>query len=324
MNFRDTVKGSVKDHSKKPKIVVVGSANTDFVVLVPQIPVKGETVLGGKFITARGGKGANQAVAAARLGAEVTFIARLGQDTLGREAVEAYQKEGIDTQYIARDNTEPSGVALIIVNQQGENLIAVAPGANSRLVPEDVRTAEVAIRSADCLLVQMEVPLPTVQTALELARHYQVRTILNPAPAPTTPPSPEFLILADILTPNETEVKALAGQYATPDALQTAELLQAKAGIKTLIVTLGSHGALLMSDDQKTYIPAFRINPVDTTGSGDAFNAALTVALGRGADLPIAVRYAAGAGALTATRAGAQPSLPTAAELEKFLTTAVT
>ena len=305
----------------RPRVVVVGSANTDFVVQVPEIPVKGETVLGGKFVTARGGKGANQAVAAARLGGEVTFVARLGRDSLGQEAAEAYAQEGIDVSCIAWDEVEPSGVALIIVSRSGDNIIAVAPGANARLSPEDVLRAENAIATADCLLLQLEIPLATVQTAVDLAKRRGVRVVLNPAPAARLPQ--ELLRKVDILTPNETEARALAGESDGASVDHLAAQLMERSGARKLVITLGARGALVLSDGKAVHVPAFPIQPVDSTASGDAFNGALAVALGRGQNLAAAVRFASAAGALTATRFGAQPSLPTLHEVEEFTGLAV-
>ena len=300
-----------------PKIVVVGSANTDFVLGVPQMPSKGETVLGDQFRAVRGGKGANQAVAAARLGADVTFVARLGTDSFGDEALAAYRQEGIHTDFVVRDAEIHSGVALILVNPQGENMIAVGPGANSRLTPEDVLAASEAIREADCVLLQLEIPLYAVQAAVEIAHANSVRVIINPAPAQKL--SPEILKSIDILTPNETEAAILAGQDASSKDQKSLVELASLLGISRLVVTLGSRGACIVEGGERTDVPAFSIKPVDTTASGDAFNGALAVALARGEDLPQAVRYANAAGAITATRHGAQPSLPTRQELEQFM-----
>ena len=302
-----------------PKIVVVGSANTDFVLQVQELPSKGQTVLGDQFTIARGGKGANQAVAAARLGADVTFVARLGKDSFGDEALAAYRQDGICIDFIAQDPQMHSGVALIVVNTKGENTVSVGPNANSRLIPADVFAAEAAIQESDCLLVQLEIPLQAVQAALELAHRHHVRTILNPAPAQKIPA--EILSLVDTLTPNETEAAILAGQ--DPSAVQTDSLPQLASilGVPNLVVTLGSKGACILQNGQTSVIGPFSITPVDTTASGDAFNGALAVALARGESFPRAVRFANAAGAITATRLGAQPSLPTREELEQFIAT---
>ncbi len=302
-----------------PKIVVVGSANTDFVLQVQELPSRGQTVLGNQFSIVRGGKGANQAVAAARLGADVTFVARLGTDSFGDEAIAAYQQDGIRTDFIVQDPELHSGVALIVVNCKGENTVSVGPNANSRLSPENVFAAEAAIREADCLLVQLEIPLEAVQAALELARRHHVRTILNPAPARKIPA--EILKLVDTLTPNETEAAILADQ--DPSAVPTDSLPQLASilGIPNLVVTLGAKGACILQSGQTNFVVPFPITPVDTTASGDAFNGALAVALARGESFPGAVRFANAAGAITATRLGAQPSLPTLEELDQFIAT---
>ncbi len=300
-----------------PKIVVVGSANTDFEIRVPQLPTHGQSVLGDHFRVARGGKGANQAVAAARLGGKVTFVARLGMDAFGNDAIAAYQHEGISTEYIVRDRETPSGVALILVNHQGENMIAIAPGANGHLTEADVRAAEKTIREADCLLLQLEVPLRAVQTAAELAHHNHVRVILNPAPAKRLPP--ELLQQVDCLTPNETEAEILSGEALASEDEDFLTHLPSVIPVPNLILTLGSKGACLLSKGGRTFIPPFKVTPVDTTASGDAFNGALAVALARGEPIHRAILYANAAGALTATKLGALPSLPTTEELNRFI-----
>lgn len=300
-----------------PKIVVVGSANTDFVLGVPELPSRGETVLGNQFRVVRGGKGANQAVAAARLGADVTFVARLGTDTLGNEALAAYREEGIRTDFIIQDPGVHSGVALILVNPNGENMIAVGPGANSHLTAEDVQAASAAIEAADCVLLQLEIPLEAVQAAAKIAHRYHARVILNPAPAQKLPEA--LLRFVDYLTPNETETALLAGEDPSAVGPDSLPRLSASLGVPNLVVTRGAKGAGILQNGQTILIPSFPITPVDTTASGDAFNGALAVALARGEDISQAVRYANAAGAITATRPGAQPSLPTAQELEQFM-----
>jgi ribokinase len=300
-----------------PKIVVVGSANTDMVVKVPHLLQPGETLLGSEFIMARGGKGANQAVAARRLGGNVTFIARLGQDNFGRDAAAAYREEGIDTSFIAWDDGAPSGVALIMVSQAAENIIAVVPGANGRLSPGDIRRAEGAILGADCMLLQLEIPQETVEAAVRLAKAHGVRVILNPAPAVRLPRS--ILGAVDVITPNEHEAAFLMETDFDPLAEKSISRLWQKIKVPALVVTLGARGACFTQGKRITTIPANQVQPVDTTAAGDAFNGALAVALGRGEGLESAVRFANVAGALSTTRLGAQPSLPAAAEVEGFL-----
>lgn len=300
----------------KPKIVIVGSANTDMIVHVDEFPRIGETVLGGTFVNAQGGKGANQAVAAARLGAEVTFVARLGKDSFGQSSAAAYREEGINTDFIVWDAASPSGVALIIVNQNGENIIAVAPGANGQLSSADVKASECVIRTADSVLLQLEVPLEAVQTAIDLARKYHVRVILNPAPVSHLPN--EILRGVDFLTPNEIELSILTGNQSS-QGISTVKKFFLHNKLKALIVTMGAQGALVLTDETEYLVPGFSVKAVDTVAAGDAFNGALAVALSQGNSLFDAVRYANAVGAISVTHAGAQPSLPTADEVEFFL-----
>lgn len=300
----------------KPKIVVVGSANTDMVVPVQHLPDPGETVLGGAYIQSQGGKGANQATAAARLGADVTFVVRLGRDAFGDVSEAAYQAEGINTEYVIRDDTTPTGVALIMVNDGGENIIAVAQGANAKLSPADVFAAEKAFQEANCLLVQLEIPLETVQAAIQLAVKHQVPVILNPAPATQLPPA--LLEMVDYLTPNENEAAFLAGEHSGRHAIDGAYLLKTRFNIKNLVITLGEKGAVIVGYHNQI-VPPYHVTPVDTTGAGDAFNGALAVAIARGDLLVKAVNFANAVAALATTRSGAQLSMPTGEAVEAFL-----
>ncbi len=300
-----------------PKVVVVGSSNTDMVVRTEHLPLPGETVLGGKFVMTAGGKGANQAVAAARLGAEVSFVARLGRDLFGDQALANYQAEGINTRYIARDDDETSGVALIVVDHAAENIIAVAPGANGRLSPDDVRAAEPAIKAADGLLLQLEIPLETVRTAIDLARRHHVRVILNPAPARSL--SADILRGVDVITPNASEAARLAGN-SVYQAEEVLPMLQA-SGPSSVIVTLGARGCEVLTGSTPQHVPGFHVEAVDTTGAGDCFNGALAVALARGWTVIDAARYANAASALAVARLGAQTSMPTGEEVQHFLST---
>ena len=272
--------------------------------------------MGGDFLMARGGKGANQAVAAARLGAEVTFVSRLGQDSFGEIALKACQDEQINTDFISFDAKKASGVAVIMVEQQGENIIAVAGGANETLTPENVIAASAAIQAADCLLLQLEIPLDTVQTAVSLANKHKVPVILNPAPAMKLPQ--DLLEAIDILTPNETEAAILG--LVEPDAAIDNQTMR-QLGLETIIMTLGSQGARLIQMKAKQQVPAYPINVVDTTAAGDAFNGALAVALANGGSLPDAIDFANAAGALAASKAGAQSSLPTLEEVKQLQST---
>lgn len=295
------------------KIVVVGSSNTDLIVRAERLPLPGETVLGGEFFTAAGGKGANQAVAAARLGAATTFVARLGADAYGQAALSNFQQDGLETRYIKVDEGVPSGIALIVVDVVGHNLITVAPGANARLTSKDVEAARPAFSEAQVLLLQLETPLETVLAAARLGHTHALTVILNPAPAQALPL--EIYTLVDILTPNETEAQVLTGESEPEQAAQ--KLLG--WGVKTVIITLGEAGALCATQNQVERIAGFSVPVVDTTAAGDAFNGGLAVALARGEALPAAIRFANAVAALSVTKAGAQPSLPSAASVAQFL-----
>lgn len=297
---------------KRPRIVVVGSSNTDMVVKAARIPAPGETVGGGTFVMAPGGKGANQAVAAARLGAEVTLVARLGVDTLGDEAVAGYSRDGILTDLIVRDPQRPTGVALILVDDRGENSITVALGANESLSPDDVDRAADRIRGADAVVLQLEIPLPAVERAAGIAAAAGVPVILDPAPAPDAGLPASLLRHVTCLKPNETEAERLTGISVTDtdSAARAANALRS-LGPRTVIVTLGGRGSVLVDDAGARHVPAYRVVVVDTTAAGDAFTGALATAVGAGFAWDDAVRRAAAAGALAATRMGAQPSLPT-------------
>jgi len=308
---------------KRPKIVVVGSSNTDMVVKAARIPGPGETVLGGAFVMAAGGKGANQAVAAARLGGEVTLVARLGADPLGDQAVAGFARDGILTDLIVRDPDRPTGVALILVDARGENSISVALGANEALSTDDVDRAAGRIRSADALVVQLEVPLAAVERAAALAAAAGVPVILDPAPAPDGGLPAALLRHVSCLKPNESEAERLTGIRVT-DAYSAARAAAALRGLgpRTVIVTLGTAGAVIADEAGTRHVPAFEISALDTTAAGDAFTGALAVGVAAGITWDEAVRQAAAAGALAATRMGAQPSLPTRGEWVAFLASA--
>lgn len=300
------------------RIVVVGSSNTDMIIKVPRMPGPGETILGGEFSMAAGGKGANQAVAAARAGGNVILIARVGADIFGEQAVEGFKREGIDVSHIVKDQAVPSGIALIFVDRRGQNSIAVSSGANARLSPTDVERARAAISSADILLVQLETPIETVEAAAEIAAAHGVKVILNPAPA--RPLDEDLLKRASILTPNESEAELLTGIKVEDEsgAAMAADALLAR-GIETALITLGPRGVLVATASSREIVPGFKVEAVDTTGAGDVFNGALAVALAENRPLRDAVLFANAAAALSVTRLGAQPSAPRREEIEAFI-----
>jgi len=300
------------------RIVVVGSSNTDMIIKVHRIPKPGETVIGGKFSTAAGGKGANQAVAAARAGGEVSFVARVGDDMFGRQAVEGFVADGIDVDHVHQDPNAPSGVALIFVDDSGENSIAVASGANARLTPSEVTSARPTISSADVMVMQLETPLETVRAAAELAHEHDVRVILNPAPA--QPLGEDILRHVSVLTPNETEAELLTGLHVSDEneAGAAAAALLAM-GVDAVLITLGARGTFILDADHREIVPGFHVEAVDTTAAGDVFNGALAVAMAEGMPLPDAARFACAASALSVTKLGAQPSAPSREEIEDLL-----
>ncbi len=300
------------------KIVVVGSSNTDMIIKVPHVPMPGETIIGGTFSTAAGGKGANQAVAAARAGGDVTFVARVGEDMFGRKAKDGFVKDNINVDNVLSDKDAPSGVALIFVGEDGENSIAVASGANANLSPSDVESAADAISSADILIMQLETPLETVLKAATIASEKGVKVILNPAPACEL--SDDILSHVSILTPNESEAELLTGikVKSEKDAAAAADALMAK-GIEVVIVTMGAKGAFVVTADSKELVSGFSVKAVDATAAGDVFNGTLAVAMAEGKPLKDAVKFANAAAALSVTKLGAQPSAPTRQEIEKFL-----
>lgn len=304
----------------KKKIVVVGSSNTDLIIKVPEIPRPGETLLGGEFMTFPGGKGANQAVAAARAGGEVVFIASVGDDAYGKAAIKGYQCDGINTEEIKICKGVPSGVAMITLADSGENAIAVASGANACLLPEDLDEVEEAFDEADILLIQLETPMDTVRKAVELGKEMDLQVILNPAPA--APLSDELLSHVDILTPNETEAEKLSGLSVKSknDAVRAAAVLHGK-GVKTVIITLGAEGAFVSDEESglSTMIPGFKVDAKDTTAAGDTFNGQLAVALAEGQDLPMAVLLSHAAAALSVKQLGAQSSIPHRNQSEEFV-----
>ena len=300
------------------RVTVVGSLNMDLVVRAPRIPRPGETIIGGEFRTVPGGKGANQAVAAARLGAQVAMVGRVGGDAFGGLLLENLAAAGVDHTFVTRDVEAATGVALIEVDDAGQNSIVVVSGANMRLAPADVEAAAAAIGVADVLLLQLESPLETVTRAAQVAHARGVTVILNPAPARPVPAG--LLGLVDVLIPNESETALLTGlPVGDQEEAQAAAAALRRMGVATVILTLGERGALLAYEGGAELFPAFDVTPVDTTAAGDAFVGGLAVALAEGRPLREAVRWGNAAGALATTRLGAQPSLPTRQALDDML-----
>ena len=297
------------------KIIVIGSSNTDMVVVTPEFPKPGETILGGEFLKNAGGKGANQAVAAARLGGNVSFIGKVGDDLFGKEAVSNIEKEGIDVSSVFTDDQDASGIAQIMVNKEGENCIVVAPGANMKLDQKDIDRAGRQLETAGLVLMQLEIPLETIIYAAQKAHYAGRKVILNPAPAVELPD--QLYRSLYMITPNETETELLTGIRVSDQesAAKAAEFFKAK-GVRIVIITMGAAGAYIHSDEHRELIPAPKVNAVDTTAAGDCFNGALAVGLARGDRLDEVVRYANRAAAITVTRRGAQSSLPCQRELD--------
>jgi ribokinase len=325
---RGSSKSCIENHKSKGlaieaddfKLVVVGSSNMDLVVRSPRIPVSGETILGGDFLMVPGGKGANQAVAIAKLGAHSIFVARLGDDVFGQKSLENFQKERVDTRFVTLTPGVPSGVALITVEAAGNNAIVVAPGANAQLSPDDVSRAQPEIAAAGAVVAQLEVPLATVQYAAELAYQAGVKFILNPAPAQRLPPG--LLAMTTVVTPNEIEAEILTGvKVVDPESAREAADRLLKAGVQSAIITMGAKGFLLAEGDRREHLAAERVNVVDTTAAGDAFTGSLAVGLGQGQILRDSALFANRAAALSVTRMGAQPSMPTMEQVRAFIPT---
>lgn len=301
-----------------PTIAVVGSSNMDLVVKSNRIPVTGETILGGDFIMVPGGKGANQAVAAAKLGAQVFFIAKLGDDIFGLQSLNNFKKEGVNTKYVLQTQEAPSGVALIMVDDEGNNVIVVAPGANHKLLPDDVKAAESDIASSGALVAQLEVPIETIEFAAGLANKSNVPFILDPAPAQKL--SADLLNLVDVLTPNETEARILTGvEVKDRKSAEAAAQKLLECGVKNVILTMGATGYLSVGKEGKEFIAARKVTAADSTAAGDAFTGSLAVGLAKGQTLSQAALFANNVAAFSVTKMGAQPSMPTIEEIDKFI-----
>jgi ribokinase len=307
-------------HDRPPRIVVVGSLNMDLVTRAARRPARGETLTGESFGMFVGGKGLNQAIAAARQGAAVRMVGRVGADDFGRRLRQALEAAGVDARLVAEDGTAGTGVATIVLDAEGDNSIIVVPGANGRVGRADVERAAEAIAAADLLMLQLEVPLEAVLRAAEIARAAGARVLLNPAPAPAGPLPDELLRLVDVLTPNETETHSLTGLSVAGDesAARAAAALRAR-GVGAVVLTLGARGALLASDQRTVHVPGYVVQVVDTTAAGDAFCGALAAQLARGRPLDAAVGYANAAGALATTVLGAEPAMPRLEAVEKLM-----
>jgi ribokinase len=291
------------------KILVIGSSNTDMVIKTNNFPAPGETILGGRFLMNAGGKGANQAVAAARLGGMVTFIGKIGDDIFGKQAVQQLEDEGINVNFVAVDHENPSGVAMITVDHKGENSIVVAPGSNGTLSSGDFNKALSELQDAEFVLMQLEIPIPTVEYIAQIAAQKQKKVILNPAPAAEL--SDELLQNLYIITPNETEAELLTRIKVTDEqsALKAAEALHEK-GVEIVIITMGAAGAFLLINGESEIIQAPKVEAVDTTAAGDTFNGALVVGLSEGKSIQESIAFANKAAAISVTRIGAQSSVP--------------
>ncbi len=302
------------------KITVIGSSNTDMVVKTLKIPKPGETIIGGEFFSAAGGKGANQAVAAARAGGSVNFITCVGNDMFGEKALKNFLDEEINIDNIVKNDSAPSGVALIFVGSSGENSIAVAPGANYQLMPQHIENTKADILSSEILLMQLEIPVATVEYAAKIANQANVKIIFNPAPAQKL--SDDFLKNISVITPNETETEILTGLKITNDnsIIEAAHFLLEK-GIDSVIITLGEKGAYVANRNFSNFIPSYKTEAVDTTAAGDVFNGALAVGLSEGMDIIKAVKFANAAAAISVRKLGAQSSAPFREEINNLFNT---
>jgi ribokinase len=298
---------------KAKSIVVIGSSNTDMVVKAKKLPLPGETIMGGQFFMNTGGKGANQAVAAARLGGDVTFVAKVGNDIFGAQSIAGFKKENIHTDYVFVDDKSPSGTALIIVNEEGENCIVVAPGANANLLPDDIEKVK-KIDEAEIILMQLEIPLVTIEAVTKKAKTINQKVIINPAPAQSL--SDEMLNGLFLITPNETEATLLSGIKVNDEqsASLAAEVFLQK-GVQHVIITLGKCGAFYKDNNRKFCIPAPVVEAKDTTAAGDTFSGALAVALTENMEWEQAITFAVKAASISVTRLGAQASVPYRSEI---------
>jgi ribokinase len=309
--------------SIEPYVLIIGSSNIDMNIYSQRLPKKGETVTGGTFKQFMGGKGANQAVASVRSGSSTIFIAKVGNDSLGDQMFAQLQKEGINVDHIIRDDTEASGIAFIMIDENGENMISVAPGANAKLNPQEIEKNETIVKNAATVVVQMELPIETIQKCFQIASKGKVIKILNPAPLKPIPK--DLLNQIDIIIPNEGELFHLHSllNLEKLTVSQDQKIIQAskdisKLGINTIITTLGSKGSMIYQSNPEriTKIPAYKVNAIDTVGAGDCFNGVLASKVTQGETIVDAVKYATAAASIAVTRRGAQQSMPFAIEIQ--------
>lgn len=308
----------MKDVSQNANITVLGSFAIDLMSRTPHLPLPGETVLGGPFKLGPGGKGSNQATAAARAGANITMIAKLGMDEFGEIALNHFRNEKINTDYVYQSQQYETGAALIMVDQKAENMIVIAVGANNSITKEDVYKAEEAIATSQILLTQLEINIDAVIDGVDIAKKNNVKVILNPAPVQSIPD--QLLDKIDVITPNETEVASITGieLKSLKDAKRAGEILLSK-GVKNVVITLGNNGALIVNHQMVKHIPAVKVDAIDTTGAGDAFNGGLAVALAEGKSLEDSVEFANYLAALSVTKVGTAPAMPYKKEIEEFM-----
>jgi ribokinase len=298
------------------KVLVVGSYNVGLTVIGPKIPRPGETIMGTGFDMGPGGKGSNQAITITRLGGDVTFLGKIGGDIFGKDAMALFNREGINTDYIIVDKTTHTGAGIIFVDESGQNAIGVAPGANYHLSTDDLANYSNLFEQCDILLVQLEIPLPVVYKAVSMANAAGVTIILNPAPAQKL--DPEFLSMIDVLTPNETEAEILSGIPVSDrnSAIAAGKMLLSQ-GVSSVVVTLGSDGAILMSKEIQRHFPGYKVDPVDTTGAGDAFNGGLAYGLSVGRSMEESIDFASKVAALSITKVAVVPGLPRMRDIEE-------
>lgn len=295
------------------KILVVGSINMDLAVRVPYTPKPGQTIIGGDCEIYPGGKGANQAVAAARMGAEVTMVGRVGKDNFGDTIIQSLLENQVKTSHVIKDSEAPTGIAMVAVTPDGENMIVTAPGANSKVSVEDISQTRSLMRETDLLLLQLELPMETINAAVDLAKAYDIPVVLNPAPGRPLPKA--LLNYVEVLTPNKRELNLITGEADLEEGIKKLR----NWGVRNLVITLGHNGVRVISGGLDRHIPAFEITAVDTTAAGDAFNGAFAVALAEQRKLMESIHYGMAAGALTSTKKGAQTSLPMRDAVESLI-----